>query len=299
MLNTLFILISLLSILFLYYGTGKNNRLILIFVSWQLLIGVLAYFQVLKATPNLFPLVILGSVFLMVLGLKIIDAKKVNQNFLLAIHILRIPVELSLYQLFLQGKIPKLMTYEGWNFDILIGISAMVILIYQLLARRTMNSLLFSVWSMIGIIFLLFIVSLAVLSSPLKIQQFAFDQPNIAVLEFPGLYMCIPNCKMITSKIEDSPVKQNGFLNWIIWTLLSIITFLPPSSINILSGICCLLTGIINLLGWIFRLQEEKEMKANTKYNAVPGERIPISGGAPRPSGSGNGLPSWAGGSAV
>ena len=121
----------------------------------------------------------------------------------------------------------------------------------------------------------------------------------IAVLEFPGLYMCIPNCKMVTSKIEDSPIKQNGFLNFIIWTIFSIITFLPPSSINILSGICCLLTGIINLLGWVFRLQEEKEMKANTKYNAVPGERIPITGGAPRPSGSGNGLPSWAGGSAV
>ena len=40
-------------------------------------------------------------------------------------------------------------------------------------------------------------------------------------------------------------------------------------------------------------------MKANTKYNAVPGELIPITGGAPRPSVSGNGLPSWAGGSAV
>lgn len=43
-----------------------------------------------------------------------------------------------------------------------------------------------------GILFLLFIVSIAILSSPLPIQQLAFDQPNIALLIFP--YTFLPTC---------------------------------------------------------------------------------------------------------
>ena len=114
----------------------------------------------------------------------------------------------------------------------------------------------------------------------------------IAVLELPVLYTCIPNCKRITGHIEESVIKSNGLLNMLIWTTFSIVLFIPPASINIMSGIFCLATGIVNLLGWIFRLQEEKEMSANTKYNAVPGERIPITGG-------GGSAPSWAGGNSV
>jgi hypothetical protein len=84
------------------------------------------------------------------------------------------------------------MTFKGWNFDILIGISALVILLYQLTSKRKMNRQFLIVWNIIGIVFLMFIVSLAILSSPLPIQQFAFDQPNIGLLEFP--YCFLPTC---------------------------------------------------------------------------------------------------------
>ncbi len=84
------------------------------------------------------------------------------------------------------------MTFAGWNFDILIGLSALIILLYQISSKRKVSRHFSIIWNIIGIIFLLFIVSLAILSSPLPIQQFAFAQPNIAVLEFP--YCFLPTC---------------------------------------------------------------------------------------------------------
>lgn len=192
MLKVIFLLITFLSLLLIYYGTGKNKRSILLFTVWQLLIGILASYQMFKENPKLFPLVIFGTVLLTIFGLNRIDTAKLKPNILLGIHILRIPVELVLYQLYLQEKIPKLMTFYGWNFDIVVGISALIILGYQLIVTRKINRYFFKIWNSIGIVFLLTIVLVATLSSPLPIQQFAFDQPNIAVLEFPFCFL--PTC---------------------------------------------------------------------------------------------------------
>jgi hypothetical protein len=41
-------------------------------------------------------------------------------------HTVRIPVELTLLWLYLGGQVPRMMTFEGWNFDILSGILALV-----------------------------------------------------------------------------------------------------------------------------------------------------------------------------
>lgn len=43
------------------------------------------------------------------------------------VHIIRIPVELVLYRLFLNGIVSELMTFKGRNFDILAGITAPLI----------------------------------------------------------------------------------------------------------------------------------------------------------------------------
>jgi hypothetical protein len=187
-----FLIISLLSLLMLYWGTGKDKRLLLSFIVWQIIVGILVFLKVFEKNPNLFPLLILGSVALIFVSLKRINISKLNPKILLAVHILRIPVELILFQLYLQKKIPNLMTFTGWNFDIIVGISALVILFYQLLSKGKINRQFFMVWNGIGIVFLFVIVSLAVLSSPLPIQQFAFEQPNIAVLEFPFCFL--PTC---------------------------------------------------------------------------------------------------------
>lgn len=192
MTQIIFLSISILSLVLLYFALGRDRKALCLFLIWQVLVGTLAICKFFEYRPDLFPLVIGGTILITFLSLKKNDKGYINTTILLSIHLLRIPVELVLFELFLQNKIPKIMTFEGWNFDILIGISAFAILIYQRTSKRKINPLFFVVWNIIGILFLLFIVSLAIMSSPLPIQQFAFEQPNIAVLAFP--YCFLPTC---------------------------------------------------------------------------------------------------------
>jgi uncharacterized membrane protein YjjP (DUF1212 family) len=99
MLQVSFISVSFLSLLFLYIGTGKDKKLLLLFFLWQFLIGSLAVAEVFKDQPNLFPVAILGTFVLTILFIKRTDIRKIHPKMLLAIHILRIPVELILFQL--------------------------------------------------------------------------------------------------------------------------------------------------------------------------------------------------------
>ena len=121
-----------------------------------------------------------------------IKRHNLNSNYLIAIHTLRLPVELVLYQLYLAGKIPKIMTFHGWNLDILSGLTALIILVYPLITKKYIRPSIVFIWNSIGLVFLAIIVSLAILSAPLPIQQFGFAQPNIAVFEFPYCYL--PTC---------------------------------------------------------------------------------------------------------
>lgn len=104
------------------------------------------------------------------------------------IHTIRIPVELVLLWLFYNGQIPQLMTFEGRNFDILIGITAPLIS-WLAFRNKTINRSLLIGWNILGLLFLLNIVVQAVLSVPSPIQQIGFEQPNVAVLYFPFVWL--------------------------------------------------------------------------------------------------------------
>lgn len=190
MLPLSFLLIIITALILFYFGTGKNRKVLLYFLVWQLIISSLALFGVFEQKPGIFIAVIIGTILLTIVSLKSIKTAVLNSRLLLSIHILRIPVELVLYQLYLQHKIPLSMTYKGVNFDIVMGISALMLPAYSLLIGKQINRGFFIAWNILGIGFLIFIVIMAILSSPLPIQQFAFDQPNIALLAFP--YCLLP-----------------------------------------------------------------------------------------------------------
>jgi hypothetical protein len=104
-------------------GSGKDKRLIIFFPIWLVYIGLLAYSGFLKNTEGFPPrllLVILPMILYVIYFYRKLDSNKIKVNYLTAIHTLRLPVELTLYQLYLDGKVPILMTYKGFNFDILI-----------------------------------------------------------------------------------------------------------------------------------------------------------------------------------
>jgi len=100
------------------------------------------------------------------------------------LNIIRIPVEIVLFWLFVNKAVPKLMTFEGRNFDIISGLTAPV-LAYLVFNKKRIDRKVLLVGNIIWLALLLNIAVNAMLSGPFPFQQFAFDQPNIAILNFP------------------------------------------------------------------------------------------------------------------
>jgi hypothetical protein len=104
------------------------------------------------------------------------------------LHIVRIPVEITLLWLYQAGQIPQAMTFEGQNFDILSGLSAPIIWYYGLQGGRPRRLLLIG-WNILALLLLANIVVIAILAFPSPIQTIAFDQPNRAVMFFPFIWL--------------------------------------------------------------------------------------------------------------
>lgn len=115
--------------------------------------------------------------------------EKLPLQLLTLLHVVRIPVELVLYWLFLGTMVPRAMTFAGWNYDILTGILSLLVYMTAFRGNNANRAILIA-FNLIGLVLLLIVVSIAALSVPSPIQQFAFEQPNRAVLTFP--YSLLP-----------------------------------------------------------------------------------------------------------
>ena len=135
------------------------------------------------ATPAILLIVIL---FMAPWGKSFLDS--LSLECLTWISVVRIPVEIILFLLFLEKVIPEEMTFAGHNFDILAGLTAPIIA-YLGIRKNKMGRLGLLVWNILSLILLLVIMGTAVLSAPFPIQQMGFDQPNIAVLHFPYCWL--------------------------------------------------------------------------------------------------------------
>ena len=194
----LFVLTTLLTLYFFYRAAHRSRSFAFIIVGWLIVQAALAipgFYTVTRTFPPRFilaigpPLIAIVVLFLSKNGRAFID--KLDLRFLTIIHLIRIPVELILFLLFIHKAIPALMTFEGRNFDILSGISAPLIYYYAFRYRKAKRNMLL-VWNFICIALLVNIVTIAVLSAPFTFQKLAFDQPNLAVFYFPFIWL--PAC---------------------------------------------------------------------------------------------------------
>ncbi len=115
-------------------------------------------------------------------------AKHLGYASLIGFHAFRLPLEGLLWTFHHQGRLPVQMTFEGRNFDILTGLSAIVMAV---LAQRGMVGRKAAlVWNLAGLGLLLNIIGVAVLSLPGRLLAFHDEPPNTLVLHFP--YVWIP-----------------------------------------------------------------------------------------------------------
>ena len=196
--SIIFVLTTILTVLFFYKASNNSNKTLLILLSWlviQTIIGLSGFYTVTDTIPPRFvllllpPLLIIAGLFTTSKGKQYIDSLDIRT--LTILHSIRIPVEIVLFFLFVNKAVPKLMTFEGRNFDIIAGLTAPVIFYWGFMKKRVSNKVIL-LWNFICLGLLINIVVIGVLSAPSPFQRFSFDQPNIAILYFPINWL--PGC---------------------------------------------------------------------------------------------------------
>ncbi|MBK0404263.1 hypothetical protein I5M27_14800 [Adhaeribacter sp. BT258] len=190
-----FILTTGLTGWFFYRATNRSRVALIIallFLVIQMALALTGFFAVTHTVPPRLvlqaPPVVLFiiSFFFFTKGKQFLDS--LNLKFLTLLHIVRVPVELVLYWLFLYKGVPELMTFEGRNFDIISGLTAPLVY-YFAFVKKSLSPKVILIWNFVCLGLLFNIVINAILSAPTPIQQFAFDQPNIAILYFPFVWL--------------------------------------------------------------------------------------------------------------
>jgi hypothetical protein len=193
--SLIFIATTLLAVYVFFRAAKKSIPALAIILLWMILQGMLAYigfYKTVNTIPPRFiflvapPLLVILFLFLTKKGKAFIDG--MNLKTLTLLHIIRIPVEIVLWLLCLYKFVPELMTFGGRNFDIASGITAPLIWYFGFV-KNSFNRKFILAWNFICLGLLFNIVINAALSAPSFIQQFAFDQPNIAILFFPFIWL--------------------------------------------------------------------------------------------------------------
>lgn len=186
----LFITTCLLTIGLFHYSNGKPKRITFLIILWSIIQSTLAYvgfYQITNSIPPRFGLVLIPASAFIVYGLlpkqQIWFSEKRNTKVSTFLHSIRLPVEIVLFGLFIHKMVPELMTFEGRNYDIIMGITAPIIGL--LFLKNKLNKMFLLFWNVAGLCLVLFILVNGLLSSELPFQQFGFEQPNRGINFFP------------------------------------------------------------------------------------------------------------------
>jgi len=190
-----FILTTLFTLFIFYKAAHQNKTVLYVFISWLLLQGIVGwtgFYLIEDTTPPRFVLLV-GPTLFAIIVLFIAPAGRkflfdLNDKWLTWLHIVRVPVEIVLFWLFLQNLVPKDMTFEGQNLDILSGLTAPLIAYFGN-HKKVLNKWILAAWNVLCLVLLFNIVIIAVTSAPSPLQTRAFDQPNVGVLYFPFVWL--------------------------------------------------------------------------------------------------------------
>ena len=196
--SVVFILTAVLAVLFFYKASNNARLVITVLVIWllvQSLIALKNFYVITNTIPPRFSLLTMPPLLLIVVLFFTARGKYYIDNFdlktLTLLHIIRIPVELVLFWLFLHKAVPQIMTFDGRNFDLLSGLTAPFIYYFGFIKKQLNRKLLIG-WNIVCLLLLINVIVIAVLSAPFPFQKFGFEQPDIAILHFP--FVWLPCC---------------------------------------------------------------------------------------------------------
>ncbi len=165
--------------------------------AWFIYVGVLGYLGVIANTAKFPPGITL--IFVQVVVFFVIFIVRVGSSagarlalafplwVLIGTQAFRIGVELFIHQLWIDGLVPKMLTFAGANVEIYIGASALVIA--WLSMRGWWGQRLALLWNILGLLSLANVVIRAVLTAPGPFNLIHAEVPNRMIGTFPIMFI--------------------------------------------------------------------------------------------------------------
>jgi hypothetical protein len=166
-----------------------RNLLIVLF-SWFAFIYIWSRFGILS-NFELFPLNAAPVILIPLITILFFSFSKsvkeilphIPQENIIKLQVFRFYVEVLLWALFASALLPIQMTFEGHNFDVITGVSAMGVA--WLITKNKFPRIAIILWNIMGLGLLVNIVIIALLSMPTPFRYFMNEPANTIVTEFP------------------------------------------------------------------------------------------------------------------
>jgi hypothetical protein len=107
---------------------------------------------------------------------------------LIGFQAFRLPLELIMHRAAVAGIMPSVMSFTGYNFDIVTGATALPLALYAW--RRPLPRWLMMLWNLTGQILLIVVAVVAFAASPV-FRAFGDDQLNVWVVQFPYVWIAV------------------------------------------------------------------------------------------------------------
>lgn len=168
---------------------ARYHAVSLLLLVWISFTGALAYSQALtnfNRIPPILPLCILFAIATSTaLALKM--PTEIPISWLIGYQAFRIPVEIFLHLGYQAGYVPVQMTWEGRNWDVLTGLTALPVA--WLASRDKLPIWAVHLWNAAGFALLLNIMTIAILSLPTPFRQFHNEPANVFVTQLPFVWL--------------------------------------------------------------------------------------------------------------
>lgn len=129
-----FMALAMLSVLFRNYSSKQKATAFLSLAGWIAYLALLDHFNILRSfdfpprIPVLVVIPAIATIIILVNRKSLLEALTVNPLYLpIALQSFRILVELLIYATYQKGIFPQRATFEGLNFDIVVGISSLLV----------------------------------------------------------------------------------------------------------------------------------------------------------------------------
>jgi hypothetical protein len=163
-------------------------------IGWALLTAALSLSGFVSDFSTFPPRLLIVLVIPLIAIIWVVSTKEIREilrhtpaETLIWLQSFRIIVEVLLWRLFVNNLAPIQMTFEGRNFDILSGLTALVV--GFLVAGKKISRSLVIAWNFACLGLLLNIVAVALLSMPTPFRVFMNEPSNTIVSQFPIIWL--------------------------------------------------------------------------------------------------------------